>query len=315
MAASSPSSPPERPPVSAVVVNYNAGEALVTCVESLFADGAAEVVVVDNDSADASLDKLRSKVAHPHLAILTSPRNLGYGGGANLGVAAASAPLVLIANPDLVLRRGALAALSERLLADERTAVVGPMLRDPEGDVYPSGRAFPGLADAVGHAFLGLVWGGNPWTRRYRHLGADQHRSREADWVSGACLLVRRVAFESVSGFDESYFMYVEDVDICWRLRRAGWHVWYEPGAEVQHEQGRSTSLHPYRMLAAHHRSMWLFARRSSTGSERWLLPFMSAGLLARLLLAWADHLLRPVREELLPTAKVRHRARGEFQP
>ncbi|MGH9299069.1 MAG: glycosyltransferase, partial [Acidimicrobiales bacterium] len=105
MAASSPSSPPERPPVSAVVVNYNAGEALVTCVESLFADGAAEVVVVDNDSADASLDKLRSKVAHPHLAILTSPRNLGYGGGANLGVAAASAPLVLIANPDLVLRR------------------------------------------------------------------------------------------------------------------------------------------------------------------------------------------------------------------
>jgi N-acetylglucosaminyl-diphospho-decaprenol L-rhamnosyltransferase len=221
----------------------------------------------------------------------------------------------LVTNPDLTVRAGALDALVDRLESDESLAVVGPMLRDADGNVYPSGRAFPTLVDAVGHAFLGLIWGRNPWTRRYRHLGADQHRSREADWVSGACFLARRLSLETVGGFDEAYFMYVEDVDLCWRLRRAGWRIWYEPAAEVDHEQGRSASQHPYKMLAAHHWSLWRYARRTASATERWMLPLMGIGLVARLLLAWADHVLRPVREQVLATTKVNHRARGEFQP
>ena len=299
-------------PIAAVVVNYNAGDALLACVESLRAEHVVEVVVVDNASTDGSLELLEG--APTDVTVLRSPRNVGFGAGANLGAAATTSPFVLVCNPDLTLSPGAARALADRLESDPSLAVVGPLLRDADGDVYPSGRAFPGLRDAVGHAFLGLFWGGNPWTRRYRHLGADQHRARPADWVSGACFLARRLAFDSVNGFDEAYFMYVEDVDLCWRLHRAGWSIFYEPAAEVVHEQGRSASQHPYRMLAAHHRSMWRFAARSSSGRERLLLPLMAAGLGARLVLAWADHLLRPVREEVLPTAKVRHRARGEFQ-
>ncbi|MHB8243858.1 MAG: glycosyltransferase family 2 protein [Acidimicrobiales bacterium] len=301
-------------PVAAVVVNYNAGDSLARCVGSLLSENVAEVVVVDNASTDRSVTFLRELPAE-RVRILESACNLGYGTAANLGAAATKAPFLLICNPDLVVRSGAVAALLRRLESDETLGIVGPMIKDTDGDVYPSGRAFPGMADAVGHAFIGLIWGGNPWTRRYRHLGSDQHESRSADWVSGSCLLARRLAYESVGGFDEAYFMYVEDVDLCWRLRRAAWGTWYEPEAEVVHEQGRSTSRHPYRMLTAHHRSMWRFAAATASGRERLLLPFMAGGLVARLVLAWGEHLLHPVRDGVLPTAKIRHRARGELQP
>ncbi len=302
-----------RLPVAAVVVNYNAGAALASCVENLTAEGVAEVLVVDNGSADGSVALLRQ--SETGFRLIEPGRNLGCGGAANLGARATSEPYLLICNPDLTARPGALAALVKRLDEDDSIGLVGPMLRDRTGEVYPSGREFPGLAGAIGHAFVGLFWGGNPWTRRYRHLGSDQHASREADWVSGAFMVARKLAFDSVGGFDEGYFMYVEDVDLCWRLHRAGWTVWYEPAAAVDHEQGVSTSRHPYRMLLAHHSSMWRFAARTAQGWERALLPLMAVGLAARLLLSWADHLLRPVRDELLARANVGSHARGEFQP
>ncbi len=294
MGGLSPTSVPEH--VSAVVVNYNGGKSLGRCVESLFENGVDDVVVVDNASIDASADSLGAFA--PHLSVLRSKVNLGYGTGANLGVRATSGAYLLVANPDLVLRSGAVDALAAVLDEDPSVAIVGPMLLEESGEVYPSGRDFPSIAEAVGHAFLGLVWGGNPWTRRYRHIGHDQHLARPADWVSGAVFLARRSAFESVGGFDERYFMYVEDVDLCWRLRRAGWEIRYEPAGAVVHEQGRSASRHPYRMLLAHHRSMWRFACRSASARGRLALPFIAAGLALRLILACGEHLLQP-RERL----------------
>lgn len=296
-------------PVAAVVVNYNSGEALAGCVRSLLDENVREVVVVDNASSDGSPATV-SDLA-PRTRVLETGRNLGYGRAANIGVAETTTPYVAICNPDLVVSPGSLSALVARFESDESLAVVGPLIRDLDGDVYPSGRGFPTLTDALGHAFLGFVWGGNPWTRRYRHLGTDQHRSRQADWVSGAFMLVRRLAFESVGGFDPAFFMYAEDVDLCWRLERAGWRCWYEPAGEITHEQGRSTARHPYRMLLSHHLSMWRFAARSAEGTERLLLPAVAAGVGLRLAVAWAEHLLRPARERVAPTAKLRHRARG----
>ena len=92
----------------------------------------------------------------------------------------------------------------------------------------------------------------------------DHASARTVDWVSGACFLARRSAWEEVGGFDRAYFMYLEDVDLCWRLGSAGWAVAYEPAAQVVHVQGVSADRHPYRMLLAHHVSMWRFARRAT---------------------------------------------------
>lgn len=273
-----------------MVVNYNAGEALIGCVQSLMADGVRDVVVVDNGSGDGSMAALAA--ACPAARAIVAGRNLGYGGAANLGLRTTSAEYVIVCNPDLVAQPGAVTALAAVLDERPEVAVAGPMLREPSGVVYPSGREFPGMGEAIGHGFVGLFWGGNPWTRRYRRIGQEQHRAREADWVSGAFLFLRRQAFEDVGGFDERYFMYAEDVDLCWRLHRAGWTVRYEPAAEVVHEQGRSTSQLPYRMLIAHHRSIWRFAYETTQGRERLLLPLVAAGLAARLGLAWLEHLV-----------------------
>ncbi len=270
--------------VSAVVVNYNAGEAIGRCLASLRENGSDEIVVVDNGSTDGSV-ALVEALGHP-VKVVSPGRNLGYGAGANLGVKSVTGKLVFICNPDLVLEPGALERLREALEARADAAVAGPMLLEPDGSVYPSGRSFPGLGDSLGHGFAGLFWRDNPWTRRYRLIGAQQHKARDADWVSGAGFMVRRDAFESVAGFDESYFMYVEDVDLCWRLHRAGWAVLYEPSARVVHEQGRSTSRHPYRMLAAHHRSILRFALRSTEGRDRLWLPLVAVALCARFVLA-----------------------------
>jgi N-acetylglucosaminyl-diphospho-decaprenol L-rhamnosyltransferase len=273
--------------VGAVVVNYNAGAALARCVESLRESGIGDIVVVDNGSNEGSSSPGQAgEVPELPVRLIAPPRNLGYGAGANLGARNSGFELLFICNPDLVVQPGAVARLAQALDARPDAALAGPMLLDPHGSVYPSGRSFPGLGDALGHGFAGLFWRNNPWTRRYRLLGADQHRARDADWVSGAAFLVRRRAFEAVGGFDESYFMYVEDVDLCWRLHRAGWAVLYEASAHVVHEQGRSTSRHPYRMLAAHHHSILRFAARSTSGRERLLLPLVTVALAARLALA-----------------------------
>jgi len=279
----------------AVVVNYNSGAALAACVASLWSAGVPEIVVVDNGSVDGSLAAL-AEIGAEGVRIERAGRNLGYGKAVNRGVPALAAEFVLVANPDVVVEPGAIDTLATRLAAEPDVAVIGPSIREPGGATYPSARSFPSVGVGAGHALVGLFWPNNRWTKRYREgrssgLGAGRE-TREADWVSGACCLVRREAFESVGGFDEGYFMYVEDLDLCWRLRRAGWRVLYEPSAVAVHQQGLSTAAHPYRMLAAHHRSALRFARKTLVGARSVLLVPVAAGLAVRLGLASGRQLL-----------------------
>jgi N-acetylglucosaminyl-diphospho-decaprenol L-rhamnosyltransferase len=269
--------------VGAVVVNYNAHGHLDQCIRSLRADGVGRIAVVDNASTDGSEARLRE--LEPDATVLRLSRNVGYGAGANRGAAVLDTPYLLILNPDTIVEPGMVKALTAALDAHPTVGAVGPRVDTPAGEVYPSARTFPGIADALGHGFLGIVWPSNPFTRRYRMLGWDHADAREVDWISGACFLVRRTAFDAVVGFDESYFMYSEDVDLCWRLRRAGWDIYYEPAGRVMHAQGASTEHHPFRMIAAHHISLLRFAGRSTRGPKRLLLPVVAVGLGVRAML------------------------------
>jgi N-acetylglucosaminyl-diphospho-decaprenol L-rhamnosyltransferase len=281
---------PDRPltpsgPVAAVVVSYNAERYLRICLQSLATEGVKDVVVVDNGSVDRS-----RQVAEDAGAVwVATGVNLGYGRAANLGAAAfPEAPFVLVCNPDVRLREGAAAAMVGALGRDRALGVVGPRIEDPDGTLYPSARTFPDLGVAMGHGLVGLVAPGNRFTRSYRLLNWDHGDATYVDWVSGACFLARREAWNEVGGFDPAYFMYLEDVDLCWRLGEAGWKVGYEPSAVIAHAQGASTDRRPYRMLAAHHRSMWRFAVRTTTGWRRAVLPIVAGGLVGRLALASA---------------------------
>jgi N-acetylglucosaminyl-diphospho-decaprenol L-rhamnosyltransferase len=137
------------------------------------------------------------------------------------------------------------------------------------------------VPDAVGHATLGRVWPRNPFTRRYREEGARTDGS--ADWVSGSCFLVRRALFESLGGFDERYFMFAEDMDLCWRAHAAGADVGHAPDATVTHVEGVSRRTAPTRMQVAHHRSALRFAAQTTRGPARLLLPFAAGVLGVRL--------------------------------
>jgi N-acetylglucosaminyl-diphospho-decaprenol L-rhamnosyltransferase len=275
--------------VSAVVVSYNSSAYLPDCLRGLRSEGVADVVVVDNASSDGSVEVVRA--SDPEATVVAIGVNLGFGSGANRGVEVTTGEHLLILNPDAVVEPGTVKALSGSLDRDPGLAVVGPRMENLDGTLYPSVRRFPDLWVAAGHAFLGLVWPANPFTRRYRMLDWDHTRpAADVDWVGGACLLVRRSAFEAVGGFDEGYFMYVEDVDLCWRLGRAGWRIGYEPAGRVVHALGASSRLSPYRMIAAHHRSLLRFASKTSSGARRALVPLVAVGLAARTGAAWLHH-------------------------
>jgi N-acetylglucosaminyl-diphospho-decaprenol L-rhamnosyltransferase len=277
------------PAVSAVVVSFNSAGYLPDCLRSLRSEGVAEVVVVDNASSDGSVEAVRR--ADPETRVVETGANLGFGSAANRGVATTISPYLLIMNPDTVVEPGTVKALSEALDRDAGLAVVGPRMENPDGTLYPSVRRFPNFTVAFGHAFLGLVWPANPYTRQYRMLDSDHDRSAlDVDWVSGACFLVRRAAFDVVGGFDEAYFMYVEDVDLCWRLGQAGWRIGYEPAGRVAHALGGSSRLVPYRMIAEHHRSLMRFVSKSTAGPRRGVLPVVAAGLAVRTVAAWVHH-------------------------
>jgi N-acetylglucosaminyl-diphospho-decaprenol L-rhamnosyltransferase len=276
--------------VAAVVVDYEAGALLGECVRSLHADGVQRVVVVENGDPGPARDAL----AGLDVPLVVTGRNLGYGAGANRGLAVTGATEhVLVCNPDLRVHPRAVERLVEALDAHPTWAIVGPRIVDAQGAVYPSVRSFPSMVDAAGHALLALFWPDNRFSRRYRPLDAGGDVARPVDWVSGACFCARRAALEELGGFDESYFMFAEDMDLCWRAHRAGWDVGVEPAAVVTHVEGVSRRVHPYRMLVAHHRSAFRFAKRKARGPARVALPLAAAVLGVRLVAAVVDEAVR----------------------
>jgi N-acetylglucosaminyl-diphospho-decaprenol L-rhamnosyltransferase len=279
--------------VAAVVVNYNARDYLLDCVRSLRDAGVTHIVVADNASTDESVDALRA--ADPDAMVVETGGNFGYGGGANRGVAAAppEADVLLICNADVVVEAAAVKTMVAALDAGADVGVVGPRIDNTDGTLYPSARTIPGPFDAMGHAFLGLIMPNNRFTRRYRLLDWDHAASRRVDWISGACFAIRRSVFDQLGGFDEQYFMYLEEVDLCHRARSIGAAVVYEPLARVLHVGGVSTKQLPYRMLAEHHRSVLRWWWSSHRWPLRGLAPVVALGLGLRFALAVVVHAVK----------------------
>jgi N-acetylglucosaminyl-diphospho-decaprenol L-rhamnosyltransferase len=277
--------------VSAVLVSYNVRDMLLRCISSIKADGVDHVVVVDNASTDDSVAALRQ--ADPDVDLVSLDHNPGFGGGVNRAVARTTSDYVLVTTPDVVVEPGSTKALMAVLDEEPDVALVAPRIETPDGRLYPSVRTFPNLLDAAGHAFLHFLWQSNPFSRRYKMTDWDHARAADVDWVAGTHFLVRRRAWDEIGGFDEQFFMFVEDVDLCWRLHQAGWRVRYEPSAQIIHEVSGSADQTPYRMIAAHHRSLYRFNCKRATGARRALLPVIGAALTLRTVLAWAQRAWR----------------------
>lgn len=279
--------------IAAVIVNYNARDYLVECVRSLRDAGIELIVVADNASTDGSVAALRA--ADATVTIVETGGNFGYGGGVNRGVAAVPAgpDVLLICNADLTVDPAAPKALVAALDAEPDLGIVGPRIDNTDGTVYPSARTIPGPFDAAGHAFLGLIMPNNRFTRRYRMLDWDHDIARRVDWISGACFAIRRDLFDRIGGFNEDYYMYLEEIDLCSRARAAGAAIGYEPAAHVVHVGGVSTKQLPYRMLAEHHRSVLRWWWSNHEWPVRALAPLVAAGLALRFVLSAGVQLIR----------------------
>ncbi|MDQ3931413.1 MAG: glycosyltransferase family 2 protein [Actinomycetota bacterium] len=250
----------------------------LACISTLRSAGAEEIVLVDSGSSDGTAAAVRA--AFPEVVVVELP-NVGYGQAANIGIARTSSPYVVVANADTRFTSGSISALAAQLEACPDLAAAGPLVRYPDGRLQASARRFPTLPQAIGHALLGLWWPNNPWTRAYRMRDVDPNQPREVDWLSGCVLALRRDAFIKVGGFDPAYFMFVEDVDLGYRLRQAGWRLLFYPPAEVVHAVGASTRARRAAMVIEHAKSLDRFYGRAyAQGPGRLLRPFVRLGLL-----------------------------------
>ncbi|MCU1616096.1 MAG: glycosyltransferase [Frankiales bacterium] len=276
-------------PLRVVVVTYSPGESLTGFLTTLRAatTRAVDVVLADNGSTDGVPE--RAAAAAADVRLLSTGGNVGYGAAANAGLADLRTGWALVANPDVRFEPGAVDELLAVAARWPRAATVGPAIRTPDGELYPSARDLPSLSTGIGHALLGWIWPANPWTARYRRE-REAPRERAAGWLSGSCLLVDLEAFSSVGGFDPGYFMYFEDVDLGERLAERGWLHVYAPSAVVVHEGGHATRRQPHRMQRVHHTSALRYLSRRYPGpAHAPLRALLRVGLGARMLLSYVS--------------------------
>jgi N-acetylglucosaminyl-diphospho-decaprenol L-rhamnosyltransferase len=278
--------------LAVIIVNYNTGPWLERCLGSLDAhrgDIQTDVVVVDNASGDGS--QQRAVSAHPWARLIQNPTNRYLSPAWNQGAAETDAPYLLFLNPDTEWWRGTLADYVAAAREHPEAGVVGPMIRNTDGTVYANGRTFASALDAAGHALLAPVTRNNPFTQRLEMGGWDRTTERQVDWVSGACMLLPREAFEAVGRFDEAYPLYAEEFDMAARLSDAGWTVWFTPVVEILHEVGVSIGRgrgRPHRLVVMQSSSIFRYYRlHRAVGWKRALLPIAWVVLRARAELAW----------------------------
>ncbi|OBG78651.1 MULTISPECIES: glycosyltransferase family 2 protein [unclassified Mycobacterium] len=271
-----------------VTVTYSPGPHLERFLASLSLATERQVCVLlaDNGSTDGTPEAAVER--YPNVRLFHTGANLGYGTAVNRAVAelseseGAGQDWVIIANPDVQWGPGSIDALLDAAGRWPRAGALGPLIRDPDGSVYPSARHLPSLVRGGMHAVVGPFWKRNPWSAAYRQERLEPSE-RVVGWLSGSCLLVRWAAFVQVGGFDERYFMYMEDVDLGDRLGQAGWLSVYVPSSEVLHHKGHSTGDDPASHLAAHHRSTYMFLADRHSGWWRAPLRWtLRASLAAR---------------------------------
>lgn len=268
-----------------IILNWNAREDLRICLESIFEQKpryAWEVIVADNASSDRSGEMVEAEFPRAHL--MRFPTNLGFCAGNNRAVPQKPGRYVLFLNPDTRVTPCALDGLIEFADAHADAGIVGPKLLNRDGSLQYSCRSFPDLgAGFFRNTPLGRLFPRNRFTRDYLLTDWDHAAVRDVDWVSGAALLIRREALEQTGGFDEGFYMYCEDVDLCYRAHERGWRVLYYPDSVIYHTIGRSTDKVPTRATYYFHTSMYRFYKKHyARRTPLYIRPLIIPGLVAR---------------------------------
>ncbi len=269
------------PSVSVVIVNCNSGGHLALCLGALARDmqvSGWDVVVVDNASTDGS-ENVATMGPGP-VRLVRNTENAGFAAAVNRGVSTSVGDLVLVLNPDCQLRPEAMRRLTATLDRQARCAVVGPRVLSRDGSVQGSARGDPTMVTGLfgrSTLFTRLIPRSPVAQRNVKRegFGSGHPDGAEVDWVSGACMLARRTALAEIGGFDQRYFLYWEDADLCRRLRDTGWTIRYVPAAEAVHVVGGSADSAGPLAVRAFHRSAFIYytthVARGHWNPKRWL--------------------------------------------
>ncbi len=285
--------------IATIIVNYNAGETLQQCVGALLkSTEPTTITIFDNASSDHSAENLQSFFGnHQNVEFLFNGTNLGFAPAVNLVAGRSDANWILVLNPDCILERETLARLKTALVQDPGAALAGPAVRDENGRLQRATmRRFPGpwksLMSASG------LWRLGKWLPVFHGVEVDVSDLTDdpeiCDAVSGACMLVRRSAFEAIGYLDEGYAMHCEDLDLMYRLKNQGWHCLYVPQAGSVHQQGLSSRSRPTWVHFQKHRGMARFFRKFQAKTTAFPISILVyTGIWLRFIVLWPLVLIR----------------------
>jgi GT2 family glycosyltransferase len=325
--------------LSVVILNWNTRALLEKCLGSLTCPPRSidcEIVVVDNASEDRSRQMVEERF--PSVRVISNRSNVGFGAGNNVAIPETSGRYILFLNSDTVVTEGALEAMVRYADAHPTIGILGPKLLNADGSLQYSCRRYPNLGTGLfRNTPLGRLFPHNRYNTDYLYSDWDHSEPRDVEWLSGAALMARRALLDRIGGFDDDFFMFCEDVDLCWRAnfeplppgasdpdhsededeqaaKRTNWRVTYFPGAVIYHLIGRSTDKVPTRMTYEFHRSQYIFyAKHFRAGTPILVRPLIPAGIALRALGQLARHRsqywIRRLRGQIKPW-RFRTRAR-----
>lgn len=290
---------PALPKVSVIIVSFNTRELLRACLRRLIdttQDLAIEVIVVDNASHDQSADMVAVDFHAVHL--IRSTQNLGFAAANNLGFQHANGEYILLLNPDALVEAGTLSRALQYMQENPHVGMGGGQLVDQHGRQQPSGRLFPSLLnEALVLSGLAAKFPNSRFFGRFDRTWDKSDRAVNVDWIPGAFAMIRKSALNQVGGFDERFFLYYEEVDLCRRLRHAGWHIQYWPNVLIQHTGGESSKTLTKHDFSSSGSQLTLWRMRSELLYYRKHHGILTTLLVAGLEKGW--HLLRATRASL----------------
>jgi GT2 family glycosyltransferase len=301
--------------LSVIILSWNTRTLLEKCLRSLVCaspEDSIEIIVVDNASEDGSRQMVQEQF--PQVRLVVNSHNIGFGAGNNTALPYVTGRYVLFLNSDTVVMDGALSAMIRYADSQPDVGILGPKLLNEDGSLQYSCRQYPNLGTGFfRNTPLGRLFPKNRYTTDYLLKDWDHSSPRDVDWVSGAALMIRKTVLDKIGGFDEDYYMYCEDVDLCWRANHApfpaetdddkgnliesalsdtrhptsgtgkSWRVSYYPDAVIYHLIGKSTDQAPTRMTYEFHRSQYLFYKKHYAATTSPLLrPLIPVGIALR---------------------------------
>ncbi|MCK4326613.1 glycosyltransferase family 2 protein [bacterium] len=285
--------------LSIVIVNYNSAVVLSPCLNSIYgreANTDFEVFVVDNNSNDNSAELVEREF--PQVKIIKNKLNLGFSKGCNQGIQKSKGGYILLLNPDTIIKSHALEDMVGFMKREPDCGIVGPQIMDSDGTIQLSCRSFPSFRNALfnRYSLFTRLFPNNRFSRGYLLSDWDHNQIREVDWVSGACMMVRRQALDNIGLLDERFFMYCEDVDLCYRMKEQGWKVYYLPEVRITHCIGESSQSIGCRSIIEHHKSMFQFYKKHY--KRNFFLDYITlGGIIVRAGLLLAARFVRRKRE------------------